>query len=159
QLRRIQNTLRELVNFSRPSSPAWTRVSLAEIIAEALHVAKYYQRTKQRQIETNLAMDLPPVLGKRDLLLQVILNLVLNAIDATDRGGRITLRTGVEQEYVCLTVTDNGSGIDTEHAARVFQPYFTTKPEGTGLGLYVTRKLVAEHGGSIDFTSTLGVGT
>jgi signal transduction histidine kinase len=159
QLRRIQNTLRELINFSRPANRDWALVSLSEIINEALHVAKYYKRTKQRQIATDLATDLPPVLGKRDLLLQVVLNLVLNASDATERGGRIVLRTRLEQGQVCLTIEDDGSGISPEDSVHLFQPYFTTKPEGTGLGLFVTRKLVSEHGGAIDFTSTPGMGT
>src|SRR5439155_6818160 len=89
----------------------------------------------------------------------VFLNLVLNAIDATARGGRIELRAAEADHHMEVAVRDDGSGIAPEARGRVFQPYFTTKKNGTGLGLFVTRKLVANHGGSVDFTSEAGKGT
>lgn len=159
ELRRIQTILHELVNFSRPASSARSRVALAEAVAEALNIVKYYMRTKGRQIETDLAPGLPPVLAVRDQLVQVFLNLVLNALDATAPGGRILLRGAVQGEQVEVTIQDNGAGIDPEHTARIFQPYFTTKKHGTGLGLFVTRKLIIDLGGSVDFTSAPGQGT
>ena len=90
QLGRIQRTIRELVDFSRPASSAVARVRPAEVVEEALGIAKYYHRTKQREITTTLAPDLPAVRAVRDHLTQVVLNLVLNAIDATGMGGRIS---------------------------------------------------------------------
>ncbi len=159
QLQRIQTTLRELVNFSRPVRLERSRVALADILDEALNIAKYYQRTKGRIIEPVVPAGLPTLHGVRDQLVQVFLNLVLNAIDATGKGGRI--RLGVERHdgAVEVTVSDDGAGIAPEHAGRLFQPYFTTKKNGTGLGLFVTRQLVAEHGGTVDFTSRPGAGT
>jgi signal transduction histidine kinase len=159
QLQRIQLTLRELINFSRPASTEWTRVALGEILDEALNIAKYYKRTKGRQIEANVAPDLPPLYGVRDQLVQVFLNLVLNAVDATAKGGHIVIRAAHLENLLQIDVQDNGSGIAPEHAGRLFQPYFTTKKHGTGLGLFVTRKLVADHGGTVDFESRLGEGT
>jgi two-component system NtrC family sensor kinase len=90
---------------------------------------------------------------------QVFLNLVLNAIDATDRAGRIDLQVTRRASLVEVSVRDTGCGITPEHAARLFQPYFTTKKFGTGLGLFVTRQLVAEHGGTVTFESHAGEGT
>lgn len=159
QLDRIQTTLRELVNFSRPASTARSRVSVAEVVQEALNIAKYYKRTKGRHIETTVAGNLPAVIGVRDQLVQVFLNLILNAIDATDTGGRILVRAAVEAEQLLIHVEDNGVGIAPENQGRLFQPYFTTKKHGTGLGLFVTRALVVEHGGVIDVTSQPGEGT
>ncbi len=95
QLQRIQTTLRELVTFSRPTGTVPVRVSIAEVVREALDIAKYYKRTKGRRIETYLPDDLPATVGVRDQLVQVFLNLILNAIDATDVGGRIVVRAGV----------------------------------------------------------------
>src|SRR4029077_10015495 len=89
QLVRIQTTLRELVNFSRPASNVRTRVSIADVVQEALNIAKYYKRTKGRRIETSVPIDLPSVIGVRDQLVQAFLNLILNAIDATDTSGQI----------------------------------------------------------------------
>jgi signal transduction histidine kinase len=159
QLRRIQGTLRELVNFSRPASKERTRVALGEILEEALNIAKYYKRTKQRALVLEVPPDLPLLHGVRDQLVQVFLNLVLNAVDATEKGGRIELRAERCDDTVQVTVRDDGAGIAPENAARLFQPYFTTKRHGTGLGLFVTRKLVTDHGGSVAFASRPGEGT
>jgi signal transduction histidine kinase len=159
QLDRIQNTLRELVNFSRPASKARTRVSIPEVVQEALNIAKYYKRTKGRKIEMAVSAELPAVLGVRDQLVQVFLNLILNAIDATDTGGRIQVRAETEEGQIHIHVEDNGTGIALEHQPRLFQPYFTTKKHGTGLGLFVTRTLVLEHGGHIEVSSSPGEGT
>jgi signal transduction histidine kinase len=159
QLARIQMTLRELVNFSRPASTARSRVSIAQVVQEALNIAKYYKRTKGRQIEMNLPVDLPAVVGVRDQLVQVFLNLILNAIDATDTGGRILIRAEIGDDRLGIHVEDDGIGIKEEHLPRLFHPYFTTKKHGTGLGLFVTRKLLLDHGGDIDVASRPGQGT
>jgi C4-dicarboxylate-specific signal transduction histidine kinase len=154
QLQRIQTTLRELVNFSRPASTARSRVSLAEVLEEALNIAKYYKRTGDRLLRPVLPPDLPPLAGVRDQLVQVFLNLVLNAVDATQarrQEGRIEVHAQRQGDAAVVTVTDNGHGIDPVGAGRLFQPYFTTKRHGTGLGLFVTRKLVAEHGGEVSY--------
>jgi signal transduction histidine kinase len=159
QLQRIQTTLRELVNFSRPASSQRSRVSLPEVLDEALNIAKYYKRIKGRIIKRDVPADLPTFPGVRDQLVQVFLNLILNAIDATEKGGRITLRARCLDSALQIDVEDDGRGIALAQTERVFQPYFTTKKFGTGLGLFVTRKLVAEHGGTVDFTSKPGAGT
>jgi two-component system, NtrC family, sensor kinase len=158
QLQRIRTTLRELIEFSRPASDERRRVALVEILDEALNIAKYYKRTRGRIATPPLPPDLPPLYAVRDQLVQVFLNLVLNAIDATDRDGRVELGVRRCAEGVEVTVRDNGSGVTPENAARLFQPYFTTKAHGTGLGLFVTRQLVTEHGGTVEFEPAPGRG-
>lgn len=155
QLQRIQGTLRELINFSRPASTMRMRVSIADILDEALNIAKYYKRTGDRVLKCDVAADLPPLQGVRDQLVQVFLNLVLNAIDAT-RSARqaeplIEVKARQVGTAIEVTVSDNGCGIAAEHRQRLFQPYFTTKQHGTGLGLFVTRKLIEDHGGAVEF--------
>jgi signal transduction histidine kinase len=159
QLQRIRTTLRELVEFSRPASTARARVSPGEVLDEALNIAKYYKRTGGRVTPPELPPALPPLYGVRDQLVQVFLNLVLNAIDATDRGGHIELSVTRTDAGVEVAVRDDGCGIRPEDAGRLFQPYFTTKKHGTGLGLFVTRKLVEDHGGTVTCESTPGAGT
>lgn len=159
QLKRIQNTLRELINFSRPASPTKTLVSIKDVIEEALNIVKYYKRTRERRVETQITPDLPPIHGKRDWLVQATLNLVLNAIDATGKGGLIQIRAETDECQIRIVVQDNGPGIAPENLDRIFQPYFTTKKEGTGLGLFVTNRLVAEHRGQVTFCSEPGKGT
>ncbi len=159
QLQRIRTTLRELVEFSRPASNERARVSLADILGEALNIAKYYKRTRGRIAAPDLPADLPPLYAVREQLVQVFLNLVLNAADAVGKDGRIELGVKRKGEGVEVTVRDNGCGIAPEHAGRLFQPYFTTKKHGTGLGLFVTRQLVTEHGGTVACESRPGEGT
>jgi signal transduction histidine kinase len=159
QLQRIQTTLRELVNFSRPASTEQVRVALGDILTEALNIAKFYKRTKGRTVDLAIPGSLPHLYGVRDQFVQVFLNLVLNAIDATDKGGHIELSALHKDGWLEIAIRDDGAGISSEHAPRLFQPYFTTKKHGTGLGLFVTRKLVADHGGSVEFESRPGAGT
>jgi signal transduction histidine kinase len=159
QLQRIQATLRELVNFSRPASGERGRFPIRDVLDEALNIAKYYLRTKQRTIDVDVPDNLPALPGVRDQLVQVFLNLVLNAIDATPKGGHVELHARRAENWLEIAVRDDGHGIAAEHAGRIFQPYFTTKKHGTGLGLFVTRKLLANHGGRAEFESRPGEGT
>ncbi|HET6572110.1 MAG TPA: ATP-binding protein [Fimbriiglobus sp.] len=166
QLARIQGTLRELVTFSRPASDQRGRVSVREVIDEALGIAKFYKGGKNRAIVATVADNLPPLVGVRDQFVQVVFNLVLNAIDATGKGGRISVsasagvseKTGSGSDTVTLTVSDDGGGIDPAHRARLFHPYFTTKKHGTGLGLFVIRRIVEAHGGTVAVESEPGKG-
>jgi signal transduction histidine kinase len=159
QLQRIERIIRELIDFSRPASTVVSRVRIADSIDEAMGIAKYYQRTKQRIITTDLAPDLPAVLGVRDYLTQVVLNLLLNAIDATDEEGRIQLTARVDGGELLLTVEDDGRGISIADQCRLFQPFFTTKSNGTGLGLFVSRQILEELGGALSFRSEPGRGS
>jgi two-component system NtrC family sensor kinase len=161
QLQRIRATLRELVQFSRPADGAPGRVSLREVLEEALNIAKYYKRGGRRIEAPAMPPDLPPLHGVRDQLVQVFLNLILNALDAAAPrpDGRVELSVRRRGQGVEVAIHDNGTGIDPEHTGRLFQPYFTTKEHGTGLGLFVTRKLVAGHGGTVSFDSLPGQGT
>ncbi len=159
QLQRIQATLRELTNFGRPASTERRRVRIQDVLDEALHIAKYYKGTKGRDVVPLVPPGLPAFVAVRDQLVQVFLNLVLNAVDATDRGGRVEIRACCRDGRLEVEVADDGCGIAPENTPRLFQPYFTTKPHGTGLGLFVTRKLVADHGGEVAFESRPGGGT
>jgi signal transduction histidine kinase len=159
QLQRIERTIRELVDFSRPASTAVTRVRIAEIVDEALGIAKYYQRTKQRSITTAVPADLPTIPIVRDYLTQVVLNLVLNAIDATEDQGRIHVEAHVEDTEIVLSVDDDGRGISLADRCRLFQPFFTTKPHGTGLGLFVSRQILEDYSGTLTYRSELGRGS
>ena len=103
--------------------------------------------------------DLPVLFGVRDQLVQVVFNLVLNAIDATAKGGLIEVTARHLDDVIEMSVRDDGVGIDSVHRDRMFRPYFTTKKQGTGLGLFVTRRIVVEYGGTVDFESMPGQGT
>ncbi len=159
QLQRIERTVRELVDFSRPASSQVGRVRVAEVVEEALGIAKYYQRTKQRSITTDVPADLPAVVVMRDYLTQVVLNLVLNAIDATEDQGKVHVEAHVEGDWLVLSVEDDGRGISLADRCRLFQPFFTTKPHGTGLGLFVSRQILEDVAGQLDYRSEPGQGS
>ncbi|MDB5311064.1 MAG: zraS 2 [Gemmataceae bacterium] len=159
QLTRIQAILRELVTFSRPASDTRVRVCLKTIIDEALGIAKYYKGVKGREVRADIPAGLPPLVGVRDQLVQVFFNLVLNAIDATGKGGKVVISARATGGTLVATVADDGHGIDPKHRERLFRPYFTTKRHGTGLGLFVTQKLVHAHGGTVGCESHPGEGT
>ena len=116
---------------------------------------------KQRNIEINWfpAPDLPPVRLDCDLFEQALLNLLLNAEQAMPDGGTLTLIGRCEGTSVFLDVIDTGAGIAPEAMAKLFRPFHTTKPDGSGLGLATTRKIVAAHGGTIEAQSEPGRGT
>ena len=159
QLRRIQRTLRELVDFSRPVVYERSRCDIHSVLDAALSIAKYYKRKKGKQIVIDYAQQVPFLMIVRDQLVQVFLNLILNAMDATEEGGTIKIRTSLDAGGLRIEVRDDGHGIPTDCLKRVFQPYFTTKETGTGLGLFVCRNIVEQNGGRIDLTETSPRGT
>jgi signal transduction histidine kinase len=160
QLRRIQGTLRELVDFSRPATTQKSMCDVHELIDAALNIAKYYKRTKGKKIITAYADQLPLLRVVRDQLVQVFLNLILNAMDATDEGGTIELTTTLVAGWIEVGIRDDGHGISPENQARVFRPYFTTKETGTGLGLFVCKYIMeGSGGGRIELTETSAAGT
>lgn len=116
---------------------------------------------KQRNVEINWfpAPDLPAVCLDADLFEQALLNLMLNAEQAMPDGGKLTLLGSSDGGRVILDVIDTGVGIEPEAMAKLFRPFHTTKPDGSGLGLATTRKIVAAHGGTIEVQSTPGRGT
>lgn len=158
QLERIRRTIRELVDFSRPAAPDAGPVRIGEVVEDALGILKYYHATKGRHLLTSIPSDLPTVWAVRDHLTQVLFNLLVNAIDATPRGGTIRVDARVEIDRVLVEVADDGEGIPFERQGRVFEPYQTTKPSGTGLGLFVSRQIVEELGGRLGFRSSPGAG-
>jgi two-component system, NtrC family, sensor kinase len=114
-------------------------------------------------VTRRLAPDLPPLRGRPDQLIQVLLNLTLNAMEAMPDGGELCLRTGEDDQSgaaaLFVEISDSGVGIPAEIREQIFEPFFTTKPHGSGLGLAISHKIVAQHKGNIVIRSTPQVGT
>jgi signal transduction histidine kinase len=164
QLLRIQRTLRELVDFSRPAQSQPTVCDVHEAIDAAINIAKYYKRRKGRAIDTEFSPTVGPIRIVRDQLVQVILNLVLNSMDATEEGQRIDIRTRQETTsdeagWIRIDVTDTGQGIPESEQRQLFRPYFTTKETGTGLGLFVCQRIIEQMGGRMELTGSDPTGT
>ncbi len=112
-------------------------------------------------VEESLSQDLPLINMDKDQIEQALINLILNAIAATDAGGKVTVSTSfvAEAESVELAVSDSGKGIPEEDMGKIFDPFFTTRESGTGLGLAITHGIIEQHGGTIKVDSKLGQGT
>jgi signal transduction histidine kinase len=151
---RIDTTIRELLDFARPSAPALAAVELGPAVEAVLRLARVQRQFRGVEVEVVLAAELPAVRADEHRLSQVLLNLLLNAADATGPGGRIEVRAGPapgRRSRVVLTVTDDGPGIPAELLDRIFEPFFSTKEpgRGAGLGLAVSRTLVESFGGEL----------
>ncbi|MCD6452054.1 MAG: HAMP domain-containing protein [Acidobacteria bacterium] len=111
------------------------------------------------EVETDIPSDLPSLMVDRELLKRALVNIVKNAVEAMGERGRITFRGRKEGDYLLLTIEDTGPGIDEEIKEHLFEPYFSTKASGVGLGLAITKKAIEEHGGKIEIESEKGKGT
>lgn len=166
QLTRIQKTLRELIGFSRPTNQQASSVDVHAAINDAVNIAKYYKRWKGKHFETQFSPEIPVIRTVYDQLVQVLLNLILNALDATEEGVSITISTQLlpadtgGHRRVSIQVRDEGHGIPESVQEHLFCSYFTTKEAGTGLGLFVCRQLVQQTlQGDIRLVSSSGAGT
>ena len=167
-IRRIESTVRQLLNFSRKHELTLTSVSLNEVINEVIGLIEYSAEEKHIQVEKQFQENLTPILGDKHLLEQVALNLGLNAIAAMPNGGVLTFNTGtvefdslLDEAAAYVQVTDTGVGIPKSVRDRILDPFYTTKitGKGTGLGLSVSNRIVREHGGVIEFESEEGQGS
>ncbi|HEX8203719.1 MAG TPA: ATP-binding protein [Isosphaeraceae bacterium] len=158
-LKRIQQIVKDLRDFARLDEAELKDVDLNAGIRSTLTLLQGEATKQQVALETDLGA-LPPVCCYPAKINQVVLNLVTNAIEASDPGGRVTVRTRPAADGVEIHVLDTGRGIDPEIRAKVFDPFFTTKPigKGTGLGLSISYGIVQAHGGRIDVESTPGQG-
>ncbi len=164
RMAKIVSDLRLIARDTQEESRTTEAVDLNEAVRHVLRTRSYPLRTHNVQVEEDLEAELPPVLGDRGQLEQVLINLVVNAEQALDETAgerRLTVRTRRSRAGVSLFVLDNGPGIAPAHVERLFDPFFTTKPpgEGTGLGLSLVHRIVAEHGGEIHVESEVGVET
>ncbi|HEX9779849.1 MAG TPA: ATP-binding protein [bacterium] len=157
---RAADITRRILRFAKPAPPDFHQVNLRAAVQESLTLAGYQVRMDKVRRTVSLPESLPPVRGNLNQLQEVVLNLILNACQAMgESGGRLNLAAKTSNGMVELTVADTGPGIPLSKLNKVFDPFFTTKHTGTGLGLFVTQRIVQSHGGTIEVASTEGEGT
>lgn len=159
QLSRIQQTLQDLLTFARPATPALAPVDGNDIVQRAVRLLQPIADRTGVRVEVWLDPTLPRFDADEEMLYQAVVNVHMNALQATSCGGRVTLATCATTERVEVIISDTGRGISEENIENVFKPFFTTRHSGTGLGLSMTREVVQRHGGSVTLESTVGVGT
>lgn len=158
---RCKAIIDSLLSFSRKSDGAFGRVDLNAIIGEVLELVRHQGRDRNIEIDDDLLVPLPLVLGDASALRQVFLNLVMNGLQAIEGKGSVRIETALDGGLVVARVIDSGSGIAPELLDQIWNPFFTTKVvgKGQGLGLAVTYDIVKKHEGQIEVQSQLGKGT
>jgi signal transduction histidine kinase len=157
---RLNGVITTMLKFSRPIEVRCEPSDVRSVINHLLRLVHADAKHRNITLCSHVASDVPPVMMDTNLMTQALLNLLINALDAMPQGGNLTIDvTRTATQRVSIAVRDTGTGFSREHLSQIFQPYFTTKPTGTGLGLATVDKIVAEHGGRIRVESALGKGT
>lgn len=160
EVERLQALTGGLLGFSRSGEMDKTQVNINDVLDQVLTLIGYQVQRGEHAVVKNYAA-VPKILADANQLKQVIINLIINAVQAMASPGTLTLTTRSENYTVELIISDTGSGVDESIRQKIFEPFYTTKPEGegTGLGLYLCRKIIEDHNGAITFKSQLGGGS
>ncbi len=162
EVRRANYMVVNFMNYGRPLKLRKSLVNYNELLVRTLSVLNEKLKEQGAEIELDISQDLPPLLLDPELMRNCITNFITNAAQAMPGGGKITLGASLDSSrpgWVCLTFKDQGIGIAEEDLEKIFQPYFTTKDVGIGLGLAITERIIKEHGGEIIAESRPGHGT
>ena len=159
EIDRLDRAVKTFLNFTRPVELKLEETDLRELLDDVLGAARPSITKAGVELRVDLPSEFPPILVDRQLIHQGVLNLLLNASEFTDRGGRITLSLRRSGDAAVIAVADSGKGISTEDQKKIFQLFFTTRPGGTGIGLANTFRFVQLHNGQIEFDSAAGRGT
>ncbi|MBA3963003.1 MAG: PAS domain-containing protein [Chthoniobacterales bacterium] len=158
EISRLDSIVTQFLRAIRPSQPQLRPENVNELIEETVRFFEPETRDRDIVVETELRSDLPPLQLDRDQMKQVFYNAIKNSFEAMKSRGILRIRTDRDDTHVSISFTDTGGGISAENLSRVFEPYFTTKTSGSGLGLLIVRRIVREHGGEMAIESCEGKG-
>jgi len=161
EIDRLEGLISGLLTFARPTEIDLQPVAFDKVVERAIALANPEAASRNVEIETRVASGLPEIEGDPDLLCQVIHNLVLNAIQILDFGGRVTVAAAANgsppRRSVRIEVRDDGPGVPVDLAEQIFEPFVTTRPSGTGLGLPMALRLIEAHGGRLALVPGAGL--
>jgi signal transduction histidine kinase len=158
EINRLDSIVTQFLRAIRPSRPQLHPENVNELLQEAIRFFRPEIKDRDIVVKTELRSDLPLLELDRDQMKQVFYNAIKNSFEAMKRRGILRIRTDRDDTHVKISFTDTGGGISPENLSRVFEPYFTTKSGGSGLGLLIVRRIVREHGGELAIESTEGKG-
>jgi signal transduction histidine kinase len=159
EIARINHIVTDLLQTARPHPPKVQKSDVNTTVEHAVMLGRQQALAKSIEISLHKNPSLPEVEHDSDQIHQVLLNLILNALQAIDVNGKIAVTVELQGKNAVIEVADNGRGIPPDLLPNIFRPFFTTKGDGTGLGLSLARRIVEDHQGRIDVTSTVGTGT
>jgi PAS domain S-box-containing protein len=158
EIARLDSIVSQFLRAIRPSKPQLHPENVNAIVDEAVRFFAPEIQDRELVVEQELRSDLPPLQLDRDQMKQAFYNVIKNSFEAMKRRGVLRIRTDRDDTHVLVRFTDTGIGMSAENLSRVFEPYFTTKSSGTGLGLLIVRRIVREHGGELSVESSEGKG-
>ena len=159
EIARLSLLVEQFLDFARPKRPQVTPQKLQEIMEETLLLVRTEASRRRIRIDKRWPGDLPIIWVDGAQIKQVFLNILLNAMQAMPSGGVIQVRMHARGEHLTTEIHDQGEGMPAEMKAHLFTPFFTTKPNGVGLGLSISQRMIEGHRGAIRVTSQPGVGT
>lgn len=161
EVKKIDRIVQQVLHFARPRDPQFMPHQLNDIVKYCYDLAKVHLRKGGIDVSLKMAENLPQLIMDFNQISQVVMNVVINAIEAMPDGGKLTLKTFYQKDppALILEVSDTGMGILAEDQSRIFDPFFTRKSDGTGLGLSISRQIMEKHGAYIEFDSKIGAGT
>ena len=158
EINRLDSIVSQFLRAIRPSKPQLQPEDVNTLLEESVRFFRPEIKDREIVVETELRSDLPRVELDRDQMKQVFYNAIKNSFEAMKRHGILRIRSDRDDTHVSISFADTGGGISSEKLSRVFEPYFTTKAGGSGLGLLIVRRIVREHGGELALESTEGKG-
>jgi signal transduction histidine kinase len=159
QIRRMDRIIQQVLHFARPSDPQFLPAGLNEVVNRCLDMTKMYIIKTRVEVSIDLQPDLPPIVMDFNQICQVLMNLIINSIEAMPEGGKLSISTSLRKDHSqVFEIHDSGTGIMEEDKGRIFDPFFTRKPEGTGMGLSISRQIIEKHGALMEVDSTPGEG-
>ena len=158
EISRLDSIVTQFLRAIRPAKPQLQPENINSIVDEAVRFFGPEIRDRDMVVEQELRSDLPLVQVDRDQMKQAFYNVIKNSLEAMKRRGILRIRTNMDSSHVIVSFTDTGGGISADNLGRIFEPYFTTKTSGTGLGLLIVRRIVREHGGELAIESSEGKG-
>jgi len=159
EVERLDGIIAHFLRAIRPQTPDFKKINLLKIIEETVHLKKDELSAKEIKISMEAGVREPFVNGDFEQLKQVFFNVIGNAIDAISRNSEIQILTGREDRFVFVKIIDHGSGINKEDLSKVFEPYYTTKKSGHGIGMMIVHRIMRDHGGDIGIDSKPDAGT
>jgi signal transduction histidine kinase len=158
EVNRLDSIVTQFLKAIRPSRPQLRPENVNTIVGEAVRFFTPELQDRDIVVEQELRSDLPLLQLDRDQMKQAFYNVIKNSVEAMHRHGTLRIRTDLDDTHVVVRFVDTGGGMSAENLSRVFEPYFTTKASGTGLGLLIVRRIVREHGGELSIESSEGKG-
>ena len=159
EVERLNRVISQLIEFARPLELKREEVNLPDLINHAVALISADAQKNQIEVAIDIAANLPALEADSDKIKQVLLNIFLNSLAAMKNGGKLSIRLLPGKDNIAVIITDTGGGIEKEDLPRIYDPYFTSKPAGTGLGLAVVQKIMEAHGGAVSVESSPGRGT